>query len=254
MRGLLAAGVALGVGLLLPASASAITYGTPDGTGHPEVGALLSPVAYADGTWETCTGTLIAPAVFLTAAHCDQGVSRVAVTFDTAYNATTGRTYWGTWHADPQYNKSQKDPQDIAVVVLDSEVGDIAPARLPAAGSLAGLAHGTPVTSVGYGAQSVTVSHGPVFHYADVRYVATGALDALTPSWLRNSMNPARGYGGTCFGDSGGPNFLGAGATETNIVVGTTITGDSMCRSTNVDYRLDTPSARAFLGQYVTLP
>jgi hypothetical protein len=27
-----------------------------------------------------------------------------------------------------------------------------------------------------------------------------------------------------------------------------------MCRATNVDYRLDTPSARAFLGQYVTLP
>jgi hypothetical protein len=37
-------------------------------------------------------------------------------------------------------------------------------------------------------------------------------------------------------------------------VAGTTITGDSMCRATNVDYRMDTPSARAFLGQYVTLP
>ena len=33
--------------------------------------------------------------------------------------------------------------------------------------------------------------------------------------------------------------------TETNIVAGTTITGDSFCRSTNVDYRLDTASARA---------
>jgi hypothetical protein len=27
-----------------------------------------------------------------------------------------------------------------------------------------------------------------------------------------------------------------------------------VCRSTNVDYRLDTASARAFLGQYVPLP
>ncbi len=254
MRRLLAAGVALGVGLLLPASASAITYGTPDAAGHPEVGALLAPEAYSDGTWETCTGTLISPTVFLTAAHCDQGVSSVAVTFDPAYDSSGGTTYLGTWYADPNYNRSQNDPQDIAVVVFGEAVPGITPARLPAAGSLAGLAHGTPVTSVGYGAQSVTVSHGPVFHYADVRYVATGALDAVTPSWLRNSMNPARGYGGTCFGDSGGPNFLGAGATETNIVAGTTITGDSMCRSTNVDYRLDTPSARAFLGQYVTLP
>ncbi|MDX6730390.1 MAG: hypothetical protein QOC54_338, partial [Baekduia sp.] len=33
-----------------------------------------------------------------------------------------------------------------------------------------------------------------------------------------------------------------------------TITGDYVCRSTNVDYRLDTPSARAFLKSYVALP
>jgi hypothetical protein len=64
----------------------------------------------------------------------------------------------------------------------------------------------------------------------------------------------ARPASGTCYGDSGGPNFLGAGATEANIVAATTITGDAMCRATNVDYRMDTPSARAFLSRYVTLP
>lgn len=251
MRKLFAAGVALGVTLLVSSTAGAITFGAPDGNGHPEVGALLAPTAYPDGTWETCSGTLISPTVFLTAAHCDQGVSRVAVTFDTA---STGTVHWGTWRANPNYNKAQSDPQDIAVVVLDEPVQGIAPAALPTAGSLNRLAHGTPVSSVGYGAQSVTVSHGPVFHYADVRYAATGALDALTPSWLRNSMNPALGDGGTCYGDSGGPNFLGAGATETNIVAATTITGDTRCRATNVDYRMDSPSARVFLGQFVTLP
>jgi hypothetical protein len=133
-------------------------------------------------------------------------------------------------------------------------VRGITPARLPTAGSLGSLGAGTRFTSVGYGAQSVTIDQGPAFHYADVRYVATGGLNAVTPSWLRISMNPARGDGGTCYGDSGGPNFLGAGAGETSIVAGTTITGDFMCRATNVDYRMDTASARAFLGQYVTLP
>jgi hypothetical protein len=34
----------------------------------------------------------------------------------------------------------------------------------------------------------------------------------------------------------------------------TTITGDTVCRSTNVDYRLDTAPARAFLSGYVALP
>jgi hypothetical protein len=140
------------------------------------------------------------------------------------------------------------------VVVLDQPVTAITPARLPAAGSLGGLRVGTRFTSVGYGAQSVTIDHGPSFHYADVRYVATGGLLAVNPAWLRISMNPARGDGGTCYGDSGGPNFLGAGESETNIVAAVTVTGDFMCRATNVDYRLDTPSARAFLGQYVTLP
>jgi hypothetical protein len=55
-------------------------------------------------------------------------------------------------------------------------------------------------------------------------------------------------------GDSGGPHFLCAGAAETDVVVALTVTGDRWCRSTDKTYRLDTASARAFLGQFVTLP
>jgi hypothetical protein len=74
------------------------------------------------------------------------------------------------------------------------------------------------------------------------------------PGLLRLTQNPSTGFGGTCYGDSGGPNFLGARTTETNIIAGITITGDVFCRSTNVTQRLDTEVARAFLGQFVTLP
>jgi V8-like Glu-specific endopeptidase len=241
--------------LVLTSSASAITNGVPDGTGHPEVGALLAQQAFSDGTWEECTGTLISPTVFLTAEHCDEGVSRVAVTFDSNYVFPTGKTYWGTWHGDPNYNHTTSDPQDLAVVVLDKPIRTIAPARLPKANSLAGLSGNAGFTAVGYGAQSVTNGPGgKVLHYQDTRYVATGTFNSLTQAWLKLSMNPAKGDGGTCYGDSGGPNFLGSGATETNIIAGTTITGDAWCRSTNVDYRLDTPAARSFLRQFVTLP
>ena len=254
MRKLILAAAVAATVLVLAAGANAITYGSPDGNAHPEVGALLAPQAYSDGTWATCSGTLISSTVFLTAAHCDQGVSRVAVTFDSIYNSKTGTTYWGTWYADPNFNQAQSDPQDVAVVVFDKPVKGITPARLPRAGSLDSAKSGDRFTSVGYGAQSVTIDKGPTFHYADTRFVATGGLNSLNPSWLRISMNPAKGDGGTCYGDSGGPNFLGAGATETDIVAGTTITGDFMCRATNVDYRMDTASARAFLGRFVTLP
>ena len=240
--------------LVFAGGAGAVTNGEPDGNGHPNVGALLAPQAYSDGTWASCTGTLISPTVFLTAAHCEWDTDRLAVTFASTYVPGESKVYWGTWHADPLYSGAQGDPHDIAVVVFDKAV-NITPAQLPRAGSLSNLPSNQGFTSVGYGAQSVTIDHGPTFHYADIRYVATSdTLFAINNAWLRISMNPTLGDGGTCYGDSGGPNFLGAGATETNIVAATTITGDFMCRATNVTYRLDTASARGFLGQYVTLP
>jgi secreted trypsin-like serine protease len=247
MRRLLVTALVLGA-LAFAAPASAITNGSADGNGHPNVGGLVAAQAYSDGTWIYCSGTLIAPRVFLTAAHCGEG-DRVRVTFDSAYQ-DGDRVYAGTWHADPLYGGAQSDPHDIAVVVLDT-APRITPARLPAAGSLADLSSTQQFTSVGYGAHEVTNSPGGhEYLYDDVRMVATGTLNSINPSWLRISMNPSTGDGGTCYGDSGGPNFLGS----TDIVAATTITGDAICRSTNVDYRLDTASARSFLADYVTLP
>jgi hypothetical protein len=40
----------------------------------------------------------------------------------------------------------------------------------------------------------------------------------------------------------------------TRLVAAITITGDAVCRATNVVYRLDKESARQFLAPFVTLP
>ena len=250
MRRLIALAAAAAT-LFLAAPAGAITNGSLDGNRHPNVGGLVAATQYSDGTWIYCSGTLISPTVFLTAAHCGEGESdQVRVTFDSAYQAGD-KVYTGTFYADPAYNQSQSDPHDIAVVVLDSPVTDIKPAKLPKAGSLSNLSGSQQFTSVGYGAYEVTNQPGGhQYLYNDVRMVATGTLNSINKSWLRISMNPSTGNGGTCYGDSGGPNFLGS----SNIIAAITITGDSVCRSTNVDYRLDTESARAFLSQYVRLP
>ncbi len=230
--------------------ARAITYGELDGTQHPYVGGLVSPTQYSDGTWLYCSGTLISPTVFLTAAHCDEGTARVTVTFDPDYQAGD-KTYTGTWYADPLYDWKQNDPHDLAVVVFDKPIKGIVPAHLPAEDSLSNLSGSQLFASVGYGAYEVTNSPGGhQYLYNDVRMVATGTLNSINPAWLHISMNPATGNGGACYGDSGGPNFLGT----PEIVAATTITGDAICRSTNVTYRLDTASARAFLGQFVALP
>jgi V8-like Glu-specific endopeptidase len=250
MRRLVLALAVLAAVLLPAAPAGAITYGQVDGNRHPSTGGLVNPTQYSDGTWLYCSGTLISPTVFLTAAHCAEDGERVGVTFDPDYEAGD-KVYYGTFQADPLYPGNSSDSHDIAVVVLDRAVKGITPALLPTADSLSGLSPTQQFTSVGYGAYEVTNSPGGHrYLYDDVRMVGTGTLNAVNKTWLRISGNPATGNSNTCYGDSGGPNFLGT----TNVIAGITITGDAVCRSTNVVYRLDTPSARAFLGQYVTLP
>ena len=236
--------------LVIATPAVAITNGVADGQGHPNVGGLVAAVQYSDGTWIYCSGTLISETIFLTAAHCGDEGEAVRVTFDTAYQAGDD-IHSGTFRADPLYTQSQNDPHDIAVVVFDRPVKKITPALLPKLGALSQLSSNQKFTSVGYGAYLVTNGPGgKSYLYNDVRMRAVGTLNSINPAWLRISMNPSTGNGGTCYGDSGGPNFLGSSTT----IAATTITGDAVCRSTNVVYRLDTPSARSFLSGFVALP
>ena len=249
MRSIVSAAVILAA-LIAASPAAAITNGSPDGDGHPNVAGLVNDTQYSDGTWIYCSGTLISPTVVLTAAHCNDDGARTRVTFDPAY-VDGDKTYSGTFHSDPLYGGPTSDYHDIAVIVLDQAVKGIAPATLPKAGSLSHLSKDQKFTSVGYGAYEVTNGRGGhQYLYDDARGVATGTLNAINKTLLRISMNPSTGNGGTCYGDSGGPNFLGS----TNTIAAITITGDAVCRSTNVDYRLDTESARSFLSRYVKLP
>src|SRR5919202_5992803 len=108
--------VALAV--LLPASAGAITYGQPDGSRHPMVGALVG--TFPDGTYPYCSGALISPTVLLTAAHCAEGAT-VCVTFDEVYTLRS-RLVCGAWHAHPSFGGTgEGEANDVAVVVFPRE-------------------------------------------------------------------------------------------------------------------------------------
>ena len=245
-------------------SALGITNGQPDGALHPEVGALVGFYAPAGTSIAYCSGTLISPTVLLTAAHCGfLATPEVGVTFEATYVPATSKVYSGTFVRHPDFkpgsNAQGENNPDIAVVVFASPVEGVTPAELPTAGLLdqmkaAGtLNQSTQFTSVGYGdSEFRSGPGGQTTTHLQARHYAVGSFNSLASAYLHLTQNS--GSGGTCNGDSGGPNFLGAGAGETSIVAGMTVTGDTYCKSTNVDYRLDTPTARSFLSRFVTLP
>ena len=109
---------------------------------------------------------------------------------------------------------------------------------------------GTPITTLGYGTSVTQGGGAPTYPATGQRESATLALQTATTNWLHESQNPTLGYGGACGGDSGGPNYL----ANTHVVLATTVTGDMVCRATNVSIRLDTSTARAFLGGQVSYP
>ncbi|TDC04273.1 S1 family peptidase [Nonomuraea longispora] len=239
------------------APAAAITNGVADGNAHPEVGALVAKKAHPDGSWAYCTGTLISPTVFLTAAHCaEPGQKTVRVTFADRYRP--GSTYYtGRYVPDPRF-EDESALHDMAVVLFDEPIPGIKPARLPSEGMLDRLeAEGdlqkASFTPVGYGSLNPTRKKRETrFNYPDTRHQATISFKDLSRRWLDLSLQ-SESDGSTCFGDSGGPNFLGG--SESHLLVATSISGaDDACTGTNYDYRLDTPSARDFLDDYVTLP
>jgi secreted trypsin-like serine protease len=215
-----------------------------------------------------CSGTLIAPNVFLTASHCTVFYTQeLAPEGDIAYVSLDQSIPFGDLTSNstqllpvshvvsnPNYNPSQSDSGDIAVLILERNVRGVTPAALPSCGLLDRLVAQNGLktavfTNAGYGIQNRVVGGGVPF-FQDLnpipRMYSFSGFNSLNGGYLRLSQNSSTGNGGTCFGDSGGPQFLTVNGQQ--LIVSITITGDTVCRSTNVDYRLDTISAQAFLA------
>ena len=147
---------------------------------------------------------------------------------------------WSRPHAS-RFQGKEEDPRDIAVVVLDAPTA-IVPAALAPADSVAALQRKTPVTSVGYGYSGQNADGS--FIYDGLRRNAISPVVDVTKAMLKFSTRQA----GPCMGDSGGPQLTGS------TVLSLTSGGPKDCTGRVEGYRVDTVSARTFLGQYVTLP
>jgi hypothetical protein len=264
--------------LAAPAAALAIGNGVPDGNAHPNVGLLAVeegghrfPVG-CSGSYAGARKDAASTGVFLTAGHCvawmpDSGIaaSQLRVTFDAnatidpeTFEVTATAWYQATAFAfDPALGHDRSNLKDYAVVLLSTTV-PVAPVQLPAAELLDELAArgdlrpGAVFDNVGYGWMPSFKTGPPSVALPPGRMFSTSLFQGLTGSWLKLLMNSdaAEGNGGVCAADSGSPHFI----HQTNTAVAVASGGDAICRAENYNQRLDVADARAFLGQYLSLP
>jgi hypothetical protein len=279
LRSVVVAGFAVAA-FVLAGVAGAIGNGVPDGNGHPNVG-LLAIGFEVDGQlvrFADCSGSYGGPRVgqsaqkvFVTAAHCinwapSEGISasQFWVTFDSTVtiDPETGAVTASNWHQASAMafdtGKTFADAHDYAVVLLTSAPAGLTPIQMPTAGLLSqlaakgGLKPGALFDNVGYGVIPSFKQGPPRYDAPPGRMFSTSLFKGLTQAYLKLNMNSdaAEGNGGSCYGDSGSPKFLHG----TNTAVALTFGGDRICRAESINSRLDIPAARAFYGQYLTLP
>jgi hypothetical protein len=268
--------LALLVLLAIAPRAGAVWGGAVD-TAHPQVGAMyfdLNGDGIVTADEGACSGSYVGRSkdgradVFLTAGHCIPPADLRSmfppegfrVSFDgDATDGVTGAIQVTGYEQMPGFGHGSGDPRDLGLVFLPpGSAQGITPVELPPAHLLDDLKAGGQLKFlhpeiVGYGVTPVWNIPGPTF-FVDgaVRHAGTSTVTGLTKSLLLFSQN-LNGIGtgsGLCFGDSGSPQLLPGSLRVVSVTRG----GNAQCNANDANYRVDTPAARDFLGEFLDLP
>lgn len=241
---------------LFSGSAQAITNGSPDGDNHPYVCLVAFTDESGQNVWRT-TGILLSEDIVLTAGHGTYGANKATIWIDETINPEKpfedATHYDGTPYFHPDFAYNTKPgltgfiTHDVGIIKLTEPVPTELVSQygeLPTAGLVNTLPVKTDVLFVGYGVQyQITPRNngGPyeAWRGAPNRFSAPGELlakSALSDEFIRCTSNPSQGKGGTAYGDSGGPVFLGN--THTILAI-TSFFTNSNCAGVGYYYRID---------------
>jgi len=151
--------------------------------------------------------------------------------------------------------------RDVGVVVLDEDVDVGGLAVLPTAGVVGSLKNKTGIDFVGYGVQyqlqipgSFLLQPPPYYRWSGprIRMYAPSELVSgkfvHSAEYMRLALNPGGGSGGTCFGDSGGPDLLGG--TNTVLAVNSYVTNVN-CSGVGYSARVDIPEVLEWINGFL---